>query len=62
MFVKINVASFLIALFVVLTEGRNVIERFVEDYEDSIGTKWAVLVAGSKEWYNYRHQVIYTCI
>ncbi|NP_001307953.1 vacuolar processing enzyme VPE1 precursor [Solanum lycopersicum] len=56
MFVKINVASFLIALFVVLTEGRNVIERFDEDYEDSIGTKWAVLVAGSKEWYNYRHQ------
>ena len=21
------------------------------------GTKWAVLVAGSSEWFNYRHQV-----
>ncbi|KAK6782411.1 hypothetical protein RDI58_020207 [Solanum bulbocastanum] len=26
------------------------------DHEHSIGTKWAVLVAGSSGWYNYRHQ------
>ncbi|KAK4730060.1 hypothetical protein R3W88_023048 [Solanum pinnatisectum] len=39
MFVKINVASFLVALFVVLTEGHNVIESIVEDHEHSIGTK-----------------------
>ncbi|XP_006355317.1 vacuolar-processing enzyme-like [Solanum tuberosum] len=56
MFVKINVASFLVALFVVLVEGSNVIESIVEDHEHSIGTKWAVLVAGSSGWYNYRHQ------
>ncbi|KAK6782409.1 hypothetical protein RDI58_020205 [Solanum bulbocastanum] len=56
MFVKINVASFLVALFVVLVEGSNVIESIVEDHEHSIGTKWAVLVAGSSDWYNYRHQ------
>ncbi|KAH0642381.1 hypothetical protein KY290_033976 [Solanum tuberosum] len=56
MFVKINVASFLVALFVVLVEGSNVIESIVEDHEHSIGTQWAVLVAGSSDWYNYRHQ------
>lgn len=56
MFVKI---SFLVALFVLLAEGRNVIESIVEDHDHSIGTKWAVLVAGSNNWYNYRHQVIY---
>ncbi|XP_049376184.1 vacuolar-processing enzyme-like [Solanum stenotomum] len=56
MFVKINVASFLVALFVVLIEGSNVIESIVEDHEHSIGTQWAVLVAGSNDWYNYRHQ------
>ncbi|KAK4730059.1 hypothetical protein R3W88_023047 [Solanum pinnatisectum] len=56
MFVKINVASFLFALFVGLVEGSNVIESIVEDHEHSIGTKWAVLVAGSSDWYNYRHQ------
>ncbi|WMV42417.1 hypothetical protein MTR67_035802 [Solanum verrucosum] len=56
MFVKINVASFLVALFVVLVEGSNVIESIVEDHEHSIGTQWAVLVAGSSGWYNYRHQ------
>ncbi|XP_055819306.1 vacuolar-processing enzyme-like [Solanum dulcamara] len=53
MFVKI---SFLVALFVLLAEGRNVIESIVEDHDHSIGTKWAVLVAGSNNWYNYRHQ------
>ncbi|XP_049373507.1 vacuolar-processing enzyme-like [Solanum verrucosum] len=56
MFVKINVASFVVALFVVLVEGSNVIESIVEDHEHSIGTQWAVLVAGSSDWYNYRHQ------
>lgn len=62
MFAKINVASFLIILFVVLVEGSNMMESIFEDHENSIGTKWAVLVAGSNEWYNYRHQVIYTYI
>ncbi|TMW84818.1 hypothetical protein EJD97_024310 [Solanum chilense] len=56
MFAKINVASFLITLVVVLVEGSNMIESIFEDHENSIGTKWAVLVAGSNEWYNYRHQ------
>ncbi|KAG5591382.1 hypothetical protein H5410_041896 [Solanum commersonii] len=56
MFVKINVASFVVALFVVLVEGSNVIESIVEDHEQKIGTQWAVLVAGSSDWYNYRHQ------
>ncbi|KAK4340744.1 hypothetical protein RND71_039245 [Anisodus tanguticus] len=36
-------------------ECRNMLESIVED-DNSIGTKWAVLVAGSNEWYNYRHQ------
>lgn len=28
------------------------------DDDDSVGTKWAVLIAGSNAYYNYRHQVI----
>ncbi|KAJ8542207.1 hypothetical protein K7X08_017073 [Anisodus acutangulus] len=34
-------------------EGRS-ISRFLT--EESVGTKWAVLVAGSNGWWNYRHQ------
>lgn len=26
--------------------------------DDSVGTRWAVLLAGSSEYWNYRHQVI----
>ncbi|MCD7470471.1 hypothetical protein HAX54_010374 [Datura stramonium] len=54
---KICGASFLVALFVLActAEGLSMLENIVED-GNSIGTKWAVLVAGSNEWYNYRHQ------
>ncbi|XP_060175104.1 vacuolar-processing enzyme-like [Lycium barbarum] len=54
---KIFGASFLVAFFVLActVEGRNMLESIVED-DNSIGTKWAVLVAGSKDYYNYRHQ------
>lgn len=30
--------------------------------DDSSGTKWAVLIAGSNGYWNYRHQVIYLFI
>ncbi len=30
------------------------------DEQDSKGVNWVVLVAGSSEWYNYRHQVTHT--
>lgn len=36
-------------------EGRS-ISQFLN--QESEGTKWAVLVAGSNGWDNYRHQVI----
>ncbi|KAF3613740.1 Vacuolar-processing enzyme [Capsicum annuum] len=47
-----------IVLLVVLSiwasiEGRS-ISRFLTD--ETVGTKWAVLVAGSHGWWNYRHQ------
>ncbi|PHT38562.1 Vacuolar-processing enzyme [Capsicum baccatum] len=34
--------------------GGRSISRFVT--EETVGTKWAVLVAGSNGWWNYRHQ------
>ncbi|KAJ8531402.1 hypothetical protein K7X08_026836 [Anisodus acutangulus] len=54
---KFGGASFIFALFVLACTGecRNMLESIVED-DNSIGTKWAVLVAGSNGWYNYRHQ------
>ncbi|CAN4114375.1 unnamed protein product [Withania somnifera] len=56
MILKFNVS---VVLLVVLSiwasiEGRS-ISRFVT--EETLGTKWAVLVAGSNGWWNYRHQV-----
>ena len=30
--------------------------------EDSVGTRWAVLIAGSNGYWNYRHQVIFCYI
>lgn len=38
--------------------GAGVPEVNASDVYDSVGTKWAVLIAGSSEYYNYRHQVI----
>ncbi|XP_009764212.1 vacuolar-processing enzyme-like [Nicotiana sylvestris] len=54
---KNGVVSFLVVLFVIVctAEGRNLLESIVED-DNATGTKWAVLVAGSNEWDNYRHQ------
>ncbi|MCD9559368.1 hypothetical protein HAX54_017274, partial [Datura stramonium] len=51
-----NVGVFFLALFSILVniiEGRS-ISQFLS--EESEGTKWAVLVAGSNGWDNYRHQ------
>ena len=31
--------------------------RPVAEEEDSVGTRWAVLIAGSNGYWNYRHQV-----
>lgn len=31
--------------------------RPVSDDDDSVGTRWAVLIAGSNGYWNYRHQV-----
>jgi legumain len=28
-----------------------------DETDDAVGTRWAVLVAGSSGYYNYRHQV-----
>ena len=28
-----------------------------QEEDDSVGTRWAVLIAGSNGYYNYRHQV-----
>uniref|UniRef100_A0A453EXC4 Uncharacterized protein n=1 Tax=Aegilops tauschii subsp. strangulata TaxID=200361 RepID=A0A453EXC4_AEGTS len=28
-----------------------------QEDDDSVGTRWAVLIAGSNGYYNYRHQV-----
>ena len=30
--------------------------------EDSVGTRWAVLIAGSNGYWNYRHQVIFVTL
>ena len=40
------------ALLVVAT-----VSSFSIDKKDDDGELWAVLVAGSSTWYNYRHQV-----
>lgn len=29
-----------------------------DEDDDSVGTRWAILIAGSNEFWNYRHQVI----
>nr|AWD84474.1 asparaginyl endopeptidase 3 [Pigea enneasperma] len=31
-------------------------KSFLHNDDDSVGTRWAVLIAGSKGWQNYRHQ------
>ncbi|XP_073055317.1 vacuolar-processing enzyme [Primulina eburnea] len=36
--------------------GASLSEANASDADDSVGTKWAVLIAGSSEYYNYRHQ------
>lgn len=36
--------------------------RPVSDDDDSVGTRWAVLIAGSNGYWNYRHQVFIICI
>lgn len=49
-------------------EGRNVLKlpseasRFFDDADDSVGTRWAVLLAGSNGYWNYRHQVVISYI
>lgn len=61
----------LLSLLLVRTESRGRFEPKIlmptdktetaEQDKDSIGTRWAVLVAGSSGYGNYRHQVhIYT--
>lgn len=58
---------FLIALSlnVSVSESRNFLKlpsegsRFFDaDEIDSVGTRWAILLAGSNGYWNYRHQVI----
>ncbi|OIT38029.1 PREDICTED: vacuolar-processing enzyme-like [Nicotiana attenuata] len=55
MIFKYNVSVvFLVLLSIwVRTEGRSISQFLTEESE---GTKWAVLVAGSNGWENYRHQ------
>ncbi|WMV42401.1 hypothetical protein MTR67_035786 [Solanum verrucosum] len=47
-----------VALVVVLSIWANIEGRSVSKFltEETVGTKWAVLVAGSNGWFNYRHQ------
>nr|XP_025888413.1 vacuolar-processing enzyme-like [Solanum lycopersicum] len=47
-----------VALVVVLSICVNIEGRSVSKFltEETVGTKWAVLVAGSNGWWNYRHQ------
>lgn len=56
---------FLVGLSVIAAAaGRNVLKlpseasRFFDEADDSVGTRWAVLLAGSNGYWNYRHQVI----
>ncbi|XP_055819310.1 vacuolar-processing enzyme-like [Solanum dulcamara] len=55
MIFKYNVGVVLLVVFSIWgsIEGRS-ISRFLT--EETVGTKWAVLVAGSNGWFNYRHQ------
>lgn len=52
---KVCVALVVVLSICVNIEGRSV-SKFLT--EETVGTKWAVLVAGSNGWWNYRHQVI----
>lgn len=65
---RINVAGVFILMglsVLAAVEGRNVLKlpsetsRFFDDAaDDSVGTRWAVLLAGSSGYWNYRHQVV----
>ena len=66
---------FLLLLLSSLVESRQIADDFIllpsdrskildhafknVDDDDSIGTRWAILVAGSNGFWNYRHQVFF---
>jgi len=61
-----QILVFLHALLIFSAESRKtqlLNDNDVESSDKSAeGTRWAVLVAGSNEYYNYRHQVVKLCL
>ena len=47
--------ALLAAFFLLTVQGYHPVEDLLKQPEDE-GTIWAVIIAGSKSWYNYRHQ------
>ena len=47
----------LLVLFVFTVLGVVAVNAEEKSTDDSTGVHWALLVAGSNEWFNYRHQV-----
>lgn len=63
----IQILVFLYAFLIFSVESRKTqLQNNNYDTESSDdgakGTRWAVLIAGSKDYYNYRHQVLLNCL
>ena len=54
-----TVYSLIVACFLASLVGGNVfhMNNIVPDTLEDDGVHWALIVAGSNGWYNYRHQV-----
>lgn len=60
-FIHCILAALLLFDFVAGGRWDSAIRMPIEEEEDEVGTRWAVLVAGSSGYANYRHQVNRSC-